>query len=630
MQGIAGIIYPDVYHVDHLIKSMLTIIQPDATFASGVFDKVELGVLGSSLAFDDNQKVIVGIDGFITNTKKLKEELQERGYLVDAYGTPDIIAQGYHEWDTKLFEKLEGEYVLFILDQNSNRLLLVRDRIGIKRLYWYHDDTHFIFSSHIKSLLASKLVQAIPDPQAVAAYLYLGSDPLELSIIQGVNKLPAGHYLQYDLGGFQKVIQYWSYFQCFEDQSKSEESDFVHSIDTTLNQAVHERVPVDEPVGFVGRGNLGSALIGKYLSKHVSNKNLHSFSVGYEGKLNSFIDKADKIAKELDISHHVEYVKKNKFLDDYIAVVWNLDEPICSPLSPLHLKLGEMAAPITRSLFSQLGSEETLSTQSRYAGMNETVIGKTTLPELSQMLMQYAIAPVLKAIHPQWALSFLRKVQTPAWNIIGIEKYSRINSSELKQAAPELSEIFDIKTHLQNLEHLNLLPSSLASVLYYNMKTTIPDFYAIQMERLLSFQGIRWHTPFLDTQLICMTAAKFKYNISNQKTPYMYIQELVGNTYASEKLDYHHPNYITDLRDWLGAPYLRKYFQLLLQGTLVETGIISDVWLKERIEEFPKSQRSFRQLWLVLTLEIWFRLFINKEYTEFPKGLTLYELLQEL
>ncbi len=630
MPGIAGITYPDVYHIDHLVDHMLTVIQPDGSIDSGVFDKTELGVSDSPLAVNEKQGIIVGIDGSITNHDVLRQELKGKGYKIDECTLPEVIAHGYHEWNSKLFCKLEGEFVLFIYDRNKRRLLLARDRIGIKRLYWYHDDTHFIFSSHIKALLKSKLVQAVPDPQAVAAYLYLGSTPLELSIIQSVNKLPAGHYLQYDLDGFQKIIQYWSYYECFDNQSKSLDQELIHSIDETLHQAVAQRISTDDAVGFVGVGNLGSALLGQSLLAHVSKENLHSFSIGYEGQSNDFIHRAANVAKALDISHHTRYLEKETYLDQLIPVVWNLDEPISSPLALIQYKLGEMAAPITGTLFSQHGCEDILSPQSKYANMKDTVIDKTTLTDLGQFLIRYAIAPLLKTIHPKWALSLLRKKQMPPWNFVGIEMYSKINSVELTKAAPKLSEIFDIKTHLQNLEHLNLLPSSLASVLYYNMKTIIPDFYAIQWERLLSAQGVVWHTPFLDARLACMLAGKFEQNIACQESPNFYLNQLISDTFRGEELDFTHPNYITALRDWLGTSHMQRYFTLLLSGTLVETGIISEEWLKRRIDKFPQSERAFKQLWLILTLEIWFRLFINKEYTECPKDLTLYELLHEL
>ncbi len=278
----------------------------------------------------------------------------------------DILVQAYEHWDLEFLNKLEGDFALVLIDQLRGWILLARDRIGKKPLYWYQDNNYFIFSSEIKSILATGIVPQTPAEDAISAYLYFGYLPQDMTPIKDVSKILPAHYLHYKMGGGKTIQPYWSYSSQFEVRTRDHKNKIVNKLDQLLEDSVRVRIPSDESVGCFISGGLGSATIAHYVRKALPQIVLPAFSVGFKGQNDLDILSAREVAKELHLDHKVDWITPNNMLDNIVQTAWYLDEPIGDPNIVATAKLADLAASQSHTIFSGMGCDELLAAHSRY------------------------------------------------------------------------------------------------------------------------------------------------------------------------------------------------------------------------------------------------------------------------
>ncbi|MEM1283432.1 MAG: asparagine synthetase B, partial [Chlamydiota bacterium] len=251
MKGIAGIVYPDVFQVDHLIFPMLDVLKSGSDTDRDIhtYNNIQIGTVDKKLAVNEKKTIIGGFDGTIYNLTALHQELEKNGYRFITDDPTEVLVHAYELWGAKFVDKIEGDFAIMILDPLKERILLARDRIGKKPLYWYHNNNHFIFGSQLKSLLATGLIPQAPAPDAISSYFYFGYTPQDLTPIQNVSKLLPGHLLQYNFNQSKTIEPYWSYSSYFENLSLKHPNTLSKLLATKLGDAVKGQMPSNREIG---------------------------------------------------------------------------------------------------------------------------------------------------------------------------------------------------------------------------------------------------------------------------------------------------------------------------------------------------------------------------------------------
>lgn len=272
MTGISGIIFPDVFQIHSLEENMLQMLshrqekrRPEIK-DSFIYKNIRIGSIGKLIRENPKKNIFLIFDGYIYNEKEVRQELKKRGYFTENQTVEDTLIFAYEEWSEKFPDRLNGDFSIAILDTRLDKLILVRDRIGCKPLYWYQDDRHFIFASEIKALLATGLIPQAPSLEALATYLTLGYFPQDITPIENVNKLLPGHILQINLNQIKSIHDWWSYASKFTSKLKDDPITKAEKIDHTLEKAVQRRRAQEESGCFL-LGGLGSGAALHYLKK---------------------------------------------------------------------------------------------------------------------------------------------------------------------------------------------------------------------------------------------------------------------------------------------------------------------------------------------------------------------------
>ncbi len=581
MNGIAGVIYPDVFQISHWINPLLNMMNPSGANESYSNKNVQIGSAGEKIAFNSQKNSAALFAGHLENREGMLKQLQSHGYQPSTDG--EIIVNAYELWGNKAFRRLEGSFSLCILDMAKEKIIVVRDCIGEKPLYWYQDQHHFLFSSSLKALLATGAIPQTAAVDGLSSFLYFGYIPQEMSPIRNVNKLLPGHYLQITLNQVTSIHQYWSYSSHFERKEGPSETAIVQHLDHLLERAAKSLVADHQNVGYLSSSEPGSAIVAHYLEKALQ---------GY----------AQEIPVQKNLDAHVDP-------NALIEIAWHLEEPQADQEVLATWNWAKQASSEINVLFTDIGCDEILAIHDRYHVRKH--LTESWRSAFNQELTHRFLLPALSALYKPAAFALLKRSRRKPWQFEYLNQNALFDEQAMRQAAPHLASQFDPETFLQKFHNLSKIKSKIGSFVYFDVKTRLPDLTIARYDRLMGAYGIRYCSPFLNRPLIeyfaGLPAGEGK----------AYLQALLPGAMQGNK------QRINVKED---SPFF-QLFPLLKKGALIEAGILSEKWLKEALTT-PKEH--YRQLWGLFFLEVWHRLFINRPMETAPPTLSLKELLLEI
>lgn len=632
MEGIAGIVYPDVFQISHLLNPMLNMMEHRGGDAqdSILHKNIHIGINGGKLVFNEKKSIAIAFSGAIYNYEELYTELKKHGPVPHHLShSTQLLVQAYELWGTDCIAKLNGDFAFAIFDQHKERLVLARDRIGKKPLYWYQDQNTFLFASELKALLATGSVAQTPSEDAIASYLYFGYIPQDLTPIKNVNKLLPGYFLQFNRDKSLSIQSYWSYSSYFEKKNRASKTVVAKQLNDLLLKAIKARLPRNALIGCFISGGLGSAAIADYLHQLVPQNHLYAYSSGFQGQNDPDIQAANEVAKILEIPHIRESLTPTNFLDQLVPIAWHLDEPLADPNVISTWRMAKMAAEKTTTVFSGMGSDEFLAGHSRYS-LEERQVGLSSkFFQYNLNLLKTFLLPLLNYVYPRASYELLKKSRTNPWQFDFLRHNAVFDEGILALAAPKLSPFFDPDVFLHKFHNLIKIKSTVSSFLYLDVKTRLADCYVLQLERLTAAHNLEWTPPFLDHHLIEYLAGLSEPDLLTEKETAIYLKTLLKDVFPNHILNRPKRTRPDFLKSWANTPELKSIWTLLAKGTLVEMGYISETWLNLQIEKPQRCENSFKYLWSILMLEIWMRLFISRSIQPKAPDISVRELLSE-
>jgi asparagine synthase (glutamine-hydrolysing) len=258
---------------------------------------IDLETGGQPIA-DEAGAVQVTCNGEIYNFRALRERLQGRGHRFQTKSDSEVIAHLYEEKGVDCLDELEGMFAIALWDKSAGRLLLARDRLGVKPLYWAPVGNGILYASEPGAILASGLVPPAPDPRALLDYLTLQYVPAPRSGFAGIHKLAPGERLVFE-GGSHRVERYWSLN--FAKPEPIGEEEAIEELDALLAQATRERLVADVPLGAFLSGGIDSSLVVSYMAEAASQ--VKTFSIDFAHQRFSEGEHARRVAELYGTEH---------------------------------------------------------------------------------------------------------------------------------------------------------------------------------------------------------------------------------------------------------------------------------------------------------------------------------------
>ncbi|MCX6791358.1 MAG: asparagine synthase (glutamine-hydrolyzing), partial [Candidatus Gribaldobacteria bacterium] len=309
----------------------------------------------------------VTFNGEVYNFDEIRSELKGCGYSFLGGSDTEVILKSYLKWGIESIKRFRGMFAFSLWDEKLQKMFLVRDRAGIKPLYYYWDGQLLVFASELKAILQHPEVKKELNLEALSLFLQMGCVPAPYSIFQNISKLEAGHYLVFDkLQGVQKQ-KYWDvanyYLEKNETPSLLEAQERLEEI---LLESFKLRMVSDVEVGMFLSGGIDSSTVASLLTKKLGFSNLKTFTIGFEEKGYNEAEYAKKIAQHLGTDHHELYCATKDAVDVIPQLSEIYDEPFGdSSAIPTYL-LAKFARSLVKVSLSADGGDETFAGYDRY------------------------------------------------------------------------------------------------------------------------------------------------------------------------------------------------------------------------------------------------------------------------
>jgi asparagine synthase (glutamine-hydrolysing) len=379
-----------------LVRAMTDALHHRGPDASGVHQN-GAAVLGHArlsiidLSADANQpmlsrdgQVVLVFNGEIYNFRDLAAELRDAGVLLRTRSDTEVLLELYRLHGSSFVSKMRGMFAFAIWDARRRRLMLGRDRLGKKPLYFHVGKRGLSFASELQALLADGDIERRADPRALHAYLALGYVPSDFAAIAGVRKLAPGSIAVFEDGKLAEE-RYWNLR--FQPRQRSAE-DFVEELRHHLFEAVRMRLVSDVPLGAFLSGGIDSSAVVAIMSK-VGAKPVKTFSIGFEEKDFSEVTYARQVARLYETDHHEEVLRPHA-ADLLPKLVRAYGEPFADPSALPTYLLSEMTRRHVTVALSGDGGDEALAGYTRYAHEKMT--------RLFQQLPRPLLLPVARFI----------------------------------------------------------------------------------------------------------------------------------------------------------------------------------------------------------------------------------------
>jgi asparagine synthase (glutamine-hydrolysing) len=501
-----------------LLKAMADTIVHRGPDAEGLYVSGPVGLAHRRLSIIDLEggqqpmssedgSVVVVFNGEIYNFPELRQALEQKGYRFKTRSDTEVIIYLYQEVGEECFQQLRGMFAIAIWDARHRRLVLGRDRVGKKPLFYYYDGKRCVFASEMKAILHAPGIPRKVDLEALSDYFSLLYVPAPKSIFRHIRKVKPGHYAVISETGFREV-EYWDL--TFAQVEERSERDWIERLLELYQEAVRIRLMSDVPLGAFLSGGVDSSSVVALMSRMMGEPVITS-SIGFKDKEFDELDYARLIAEQFGTKHHEQVVEPDAaaILD---RLVWHYDEPFADSSAIPTYYVSKVAREHVTVALSGDGGDEFFAGYRRYL----LDVRENALRERIPGAIRRAVFSPLARIYPKadWAPRVFRgKATFESLACSHIEGYFRSVSACRPETKRQVLHL-DVQRQLNGYDTLDLFKAyydragtkdPLSCIQYVDVKTYLPDDILVKVDRASMANSLEVRAPLLDHRLIELT-----------------------------------------------------------------------------------------------------------------------------
>lgn len=561
-------------------------------------------------------------NGEIYNFRDLQDELRDRGHLLRSVSDTEVIVHLYEELGEECIHRLRGMFGLALWDRSEERLLLARDRLGIKPLYYADVNGRLVFGSEIKSILQGPGVAAELDLDALNNFLSLKYVPAPQTLFKGISALPPGYLLICDRNGVT-VREYWDLR--FSAPCTMSEAECTDELDSILHESVLLHLQSDVPFGAFLSGGLDSSTIVALMAGYLDQP-INTFSIGFEdhGPERSEAYYARVVASHFGTRHHEVRITAGDFLDHAERVAWHLDQPVADLACFANMMLAERASEHVKMVLTGEGGDELFGGYARYSGERLRAVTKLLPARIADGLVRGAsVLPGLR--RPKLALNALMQGDEASrlvhwFPLFSTEEKSQLFSRELSNEVDRIASAeYVFAKQLAKADSAD----ALSRMLYVDTKLWLPDDLLARGDKMCMAASIEARVPLLDHKVVEF-AASLPSNLKLRNLTGKYILKKVSaKLLPAEILQRKKQGFPIPISGWLRKEAKSFVSDLLSSETVRRRGLLDPGYVRRILQEHL-SGRADRgaQLWGLILLELWHHRFIDSARREIPEGST--------
>lgn len=629
MCGIAGKynVDPDRPVNEDVVRQMTAALRHRGPDDEGVWSKGRIGLGNRRLAVIDlserghqpmsneDGSAWIAYNGEIYGFADLRAELQRREHVFRSRSDTEVILHAYEELGSGCLDRLRGMFAFAIWDGRDESLLVARDRVGKKPLFYYWNGETLAFASEVRALLQDPDVPVEPDPLAIHHYLTYGYVPTPLSAFKGIRKLPAGHFLQVRHGRLE-IQRYWRL--SYRDKRQASESALTEQLLHVLDEAVRIRLVSDVPLGALLSGGLDSSIVVALMRRHVSGP-LKTFSIGFAEEQYSELEHARTVARHFDTEHH-EFVVSPKAAELLPPIVWHYGEPFADSSALPSLVVCRIARQHVTVALNGDGGDESFLGYDRYAGVRLAALydrlpgflrggvdalpgmlplgqPKSTLNRLHRFLAALGEEP--RRRYARWMIFF------------NSEQKQRLYSRELARATA--ADSVDSLEILFRAYDQSDATDFVEQTAHADVQLYLADDLLVKMDIASMANSLEMRSPLLDHKVMEFAAALPRHmklrGLSDKKylLKAAFRPRLPGSILRRRKMGFGVP-----LDVWFRGELKELAYDVLLDSTASGRGYFRQDVVRRYLDEHVAGVAHHQnRIWNLLMLELWQRTYVD-------------------
>lgn len=543
---------------------------------------------GHQPIFNEDESMVIVFNGEIYNFPELRAGLEQNGHRFRTRTDTEVVLHGFEQYGTQIFAMLDGMFAIALWDIKKERLILARDRVGVKPLFYTRArNGDLVFCSEVKGTLAHDSIVASVNPEGLYFLVALYYIPFEQTLFSGVFKVPPGHYFDSDTGS---TSSYW-----VPPLVKQDFSPEVKTVREALEQSVKRQLVSDVEVGSFLSGGLDTSSIVAFASKHYPHK-LKTFCMGF-GHQDDELDAAKLVADHFGTEHYGFTITDKATLDLYPEMIWHSEQP---KLNTYSWFVNQFARKYVKVCLSGLGGDELFfgyPTSSRFVAFDR-----------AQRLMKIPGASLLSAFASGKRKQVLSNVKNRAATYIttvspsfgSLDRY--IYANPVTRYKENLESQVD-KSFFQNNN------SFVQQAVYAEFSTKLPDDFLSIDDAMSMAHSLENRVPLLDNQLVdLILPVPYTHNYENGEGKALLRKAMTG-ILPDECFRKPKQGFSLDVTKWWSGELGTEIKNTISESTVVKQYF--DVGALKNLFPFAKdSYSTVSLLWTIYAFHVWNDLFV--------------------
>ncbi len=580
---------------------------------------IDLSEVAHQPMSNEDGTVWVVFNGEIYNFQDLRVGLNQNGHHFKSRSDTEVILHAYEEWGVECLSRFRGMFAFAIWDSNLKRLFMARDRLGEKPLVYFNGNGRFIFASEIKAILQDSDVSRKLNIFALHNYLTYQYVPSPDTIFEGIKKLPPAHYLLYDGSDNVRIEQYWKLNFSPIQNNYEDLSEVCDLIRTELEESVKLRLISDVPLGAFLSGGIDSSLVVGVMAK-LSGRPVKTFSIGFEEKDFDELSYARLISNHFATEHH-EFVVKPNAIEILPKLVWYYNEPFADSSAIPTYYVANLTKDFVKVVLTGDAGDENFGGYPRYL-RSQWVARFTKIPE-----------KLRKDLLP----NFLRAFSTLHWREKTLNRLSDFMESLSTDQARNYAEqikIFngkekediyteDFRKRVEKINSLDFVLKKfeesgtedlLEQLLYVDINSYLPEDLLVKMDIATMANSLEARVPFLDHKFMELVAGIPSHlKIKGSMTKFI-LKKAFSDLLPEAILKRKKMGFGVPVSRWFKKELKEYVYEILMDSRTLNRGYFRREGIERLLDEHIASRYDHSaKIWALLILEIWFRVFMDKE-----------------
>ena len=567
---------------------------------------------------NEDRTIWIVFNGEIYNFADIRSELEQFGHRFRTHSDTEVIVHAYEQWGDRAVDRFRGMFAFALWDEPNRRLLLVRDRLGVKPLYYAATASGITFGSEIKAILEDPDVPRGWSAEALDAYLALTYVPGPHTMYRAVSKLPPAHLLVAERGHVS-IRPYWD-LEFTGDGDVSREEEYLERLDALVSESVRLRLVSDVPLGAFLSGGIDSSAVVAAMAEACAGR-VVTTSVGFNEHAFNELEYARTVARHLGVEQH-EHIVHPDIVDLLPKLAWHLDEPFADSSAVPTYYVSKAARERVTVALSGDGGDELWAGYARHRVERAELGARRWLGPIGHAAGRVA---QLVPLSVKGARSLRHLALSPADACAHKHAYGQFESharSALYSADfADSVRGADPFTGFRRAYAACRSRDPLDRALYVDVKTYLVDDIMTKVDKMSMAVSLESREPLLDHKLLEFAATvPSGLKLKNGRGKHL-LRRLLERRIPKAIVDRPKHGFEAPIGEWLRGPLAPMVDGLLLDGRLRDRGVFDDRAVTDMWRAHRDGQQDHRhRLWSLVMLELWFRQFVDGARSLQPGG----------